>query len=191
MQPIVGALAARQSGTSTSRLNNAYRRSGLSTKKRCSVVPQHITQPAVPEIEFLQYLHLVGIGVGDVREVAAEKDLCLQIRDSRHQILRKLGVEETDERHGGVESDIVVGLGQVKELLVLRSTQVRNDQRQLRVSAQYVGDSPGTGMGAGSRIGTGMQHDRRPTLGKRAPHRIEQRIVSVSYTHLRAHETVL
>src|SRR5665811_455804 len=149
MQPIVGALAARQSGTSTSRLNNAYRRSGLSTKKRYSVIPQHITQPVVPEIQSLQGLQLVRVAVGNVGKIAAKKDLGLQIHDARHQVRRELGVEEADERHGRVESDIVISLGEVEELLVFGSTHVRNDQRQLRVSAQYVGDSPGTGMGTG------------------------------------------
>ena len=132
------------------------------------------------------------VGVGDVREVAAEVDLAreAEVAQPRQQVVgvrrAHLG-EEVGERHGGVEADVLVALGEVEELRVLRGAGVGDHQRQPRVAGQQVGHRLRAGERA-SPPGRCRRGGRRGAgVGQQSPRLVEQRVADVERPDLHVH----
>ena len=92
-----------------------------------------------PRSEPVQRGQLVGVGVRDGREVAAEQRPCRAGAASRGRSARVEGHQPLGEvggEHRGVQVHPLVALGEVEEVPVLRHAQVRDDQLQPRDAAR-------------------------------------------------------
>ena len=96
--------------------------------------PEDGAQPVVAETQPVQGLELVGVGVGDVREIGTEDDAVLQPGKTVQIALRHGGesVSEIRAHHRGVEKSPGIVHGKVCEGVVLRHAHVRDNQHQFQ-----------------------------------------------------------
>ena len=131
----------------------------------------------------------MGVGVGRVREVAAEHDPVGQLEQRGAQVGREghPGLGEVGEGHRGVEVDAVVAPGQRQERGVLGHAHVGDDGWQGRVPREHLAEDLRSGERPWHGPAAAVHDDRHAGVREHAPHLVQQRVTRIEGADLDVH----